>query len=292
MINQINHNHNHNHQRRQNDLYYLESKDAYLLCLHVKPTTIFCGFIILIMSFMNIIILLSKFTVDFNLDKDTATVHHVNLDPRFRTNKLIILYIIAESLKFLISGLLIYGVMKSRSSYLIPFFLMQLFYFFKSVSFFLESYANYQQSLLRSGSNNELMDMQKKDLPPQSYPILVFFFTLLYKLYFITCVFKCYKYIKLKEATFHVSQIQFHQHQQPVNATISVLHNQTSPPSYHDCITITKDEQDNQKLPSYDEACKIQVQETVKNESNNGNVANNGAINPSETTKSTNNTLV
>lgn len=167
------------------------------------------------MSFMNIIILLSKFTVEFNFEKDpsSTTVHHVNLDlPRFRTNKLIILYIIAESLKLLISALLIYGVVKSRSSYLIPFFLMQLFYFFKSVSFFLESYANYQQSILRN--SNGLMDMQKKDLPPipNSYPILIFFFTLLYKLYFITCVFKCYKYIKLKEQTsFHVNQIQFHQ---------------------------------------------------------------------------------
>ena len=165
------------------------------------------------MSFMNIIILLSKFTVEFNSDKDLSINHHLNLDPRFRTNKLIILYIIAESLKLLISALLIYGVTRAKPSYLIPFFLMQLFYFFRSVSFFLESYANYQHSIYRSNANtnNELLDVQKKDLP-QSYPMLIFFFSLLYKLYFIACVFKCYKYLKIKEATIQVTnQIQFRQ---------------------------------------------------------------------------------
>lgn len=158
------------------------------------------------MSFMNIIILLSKFTIDFNADKDANTPH---LDPRFKTNKLIVLYIIAESLKLLISSLLIYGVTRCKPSYLIPFFLMQLFYFFRSVSFFLENYANYQPNF-QSGNNVNIYQngfyesMQRNNRNyqeiPQSYPMLIFFFSLLYKLYFITCVFKCYKYLKMKEA--------------------------------------------------------------------------------------------
>lgn len=159
---------------------------------------------------MNILILLSKFTIDFSLDKENANASH--LDPRFKTNKLIVLYIIAESLKLLISSLLIYGVTRCKPSYLIPFFLMQLFYFFRSVSFFLENYTNMQTSYQNNNVyRNEMYDNLSKsstkvqEVPP-SYQMLVFSFSLLYKLYFITCVFKCYKYLKLKEAAFQISQ--------------------------------------------------------------------------------------
>ena len=162
------------------------------------------------MSFMNILILLSKFTIDFSLDKENANPSH--LDPRFKTNKLIVLYIIAESLKLLISSLLIYGVMRYKPSYLIPFFLMQLFYFFRSVSFFLENYATMQASYQNGNVYRaEIYDNLSKNPSkvhevPQSYQMLVFSFSLLYKLYFIACVFKCYKYLKLKEATFQIGQ--------------------------------------------------------------------------------------
>lgn len=163
------------------------------------------------MSFMNILILLSKFTIDFNLDKENANPSH--LDPRFKTNKLIVLYIIAESLKLLISSLLIYGVTRCKPSYLIPFFLMQMFYFFRSVSFFLENYTNMQTSYQNGNvyrteityDNLSKSPTKVQDVPP-SYQMLIFFFSLLYKLYFITCVFKCYKYLKLKEAAFQFNQ--------------------------------------------------------------------------------------
>ena len=160
---------------------------------------------------MNILILLSKFTMDFSMDKENANPSH--LDPRFKTNKLIVLYIIAESLKLLISSLLIYGVTRSKPSYLIPFFLMQCFYFFRSVSFFLENYTNMQTSYQNGnvyqreiyGDNLSKGPSKGQDVPP-SYQMMIFFFSLLYKLYFITCVFKCYKYLKLKEATFQLNQ--------------------------------------------------------------------------------------
>lgn len=162
------------------------------------------------MSFMNILILLSKFTIDFSLDKENANPSH--LDPRFKTNKLIVLYIIAESLKLLISSLLIYGVTRCKPSYLIPFFLMQLFYFFRSVSFFLENYTSMQASYQNGNvyrteiyENLSKSPSKVQDVPP-SYQMLVFSFSLLYKLYFIACVFKCYKYLKLKEAAFQISQ--------------------------------------------------------------------------------------
>lgn len=163
------------------------------------------------MSFMNIIILLSKFTIEFNpADKDASTLNQLNMDPRLKTNKLIILYIIAESLKLLISSLLIYGITRCKPSYLIPFFLMQLFYFFRSISFFFEHYANYQAYSYRGDEYDSLQRTRSE--VPQSYPMLIFFFSLLYKLYFITCVFKCYKYLKTKEATLQINQnFQFRQ---------------------------------------------------------------------------------
>jgi len=276
----INH-HNTTIQRRQNDAYLL-GKDPYLLCFHVKPASLFCGVIILIMSFMNIIILLSKFSVDYNpTEKDASNLNQA-IDPRLKTNKLIILYIIAESLKLLISSLLIYGITKCKPSYLFPFFLMQLFYFFRSISFFLEHYANYQayQNTVYRGEGYESSSKSQNE---QSYPMLIFFFSLIYKLYFISCVFKCYKYLKIKEATMQINQnFQFRQHNQPTNATVAILHHQNQPPSYNDCFNevriITKDDTDycDQKLPSYDEACKIVLQDQEKNEStNNTNITTN-----------------
>lgn len=70
-----------------------------------------------------------------------------------------------------------------------------------------------------------------------------------------------------------------------MNATINVL-NQTSPPSYNEVAIVfgnVKDANDHndQKLPSYEEACKAALPEQVKNETNstNDNLANSSAIN-------------
>ena len=41
-------NHHSSGQRRQQNEVYLLEKDAYLLCLHVKPATVFCGVIIFV----------------------------------------------------------------------------------------------------------------------------------------------------------------------------------------------------------------------------------------------------
>lgn len=146
------------------------------------------------------------------------------------------------------------------------------------------SFTNFDQTDKRHFYHSN--HLEKDEKPSQDDLFDAFFSTNFSLIFLIGLIFL---FLKLLIYVFHYLKSK---NQQPVNA---VLHSQTSPPSYHDCITITKDEQDNQKLPSYAEACKIQIQDPVKETSNangNHNSTNVAMNNSSEITKSTNNTLV
>ena len=59
--------------------------------------------------------------------------------------------------------------------------------------------------------------------------------------------------------SFHLAPFQ-HQ-QQPVSAAINILQHQPAPPQYNEVVVKDGTDYPDQKLPSYDEACRIAVPE-------------------------------
>lgn len=105
-----------------------------------------------------------------------------------------------------VSGMLIYGVIKSRPSYLMPFFGIQLCDFFFSLPTFLASLytSPHNHWEYQSHNSNELLDMRR--LWPNANPATLYTSSLLIATCFILCkgfflcvVWKCYRYLKMKE---------------------------------------------------------------------------------------------
>lgn len=106
-----------------------------------------------------------------------------------------------------VSGMLLFGVVKSRPSYLMPFFWIQLCDFFFSLPSFLSSlyatpgspYVNhYQQSHSPPGG---LVGKFWPHSGPSGAPstLLISTCIILFKGYFLCVVWKCYRYLKMKE---------------------------------------------------------------------------------------------
>lgn len=107
-----------------------------------------------------------------------------------------------------VSGMLLFGVVKSRPSYLMPFFWIQLCDFFFSLPSFLSSlyatpgspYVNhYQQSHSPPGG---LVGKFWPHSSPSGAPastLLISTCIILFKGYFLCVVWKCYRYLKMKE---------------------------------------------------------------------------------------------
>lgn len=70
--------------------------------------------------------------------------------------------------------------------------------------------------------------------------------------------------------------------QQPVTAAINILQHQPAPPQYSEVVVKDGTDYPDQKLPTYDEACRIAVPELEKNEPSKPT-----PINPVNSTNST-----
>ena len=107
-----------------------------------------------------------------------------------------------------VSGMLLFGVVKSRPSYLMPFFWIQLCDFFFSLPSFLSSlyaspgspYANhYQQTHSPPGGLvGKFWPHSSPGVAPTS-TLLISTCIILFKGYFLCVVWKCYRYLKMKE---------------------------------------------------------------------------------------------
>lgn len=119
----------------------------------------------------------------------------------------------------MVSAMLLYGVVKGRPSYLMPFFWIKLCDFFFSLPTFLSTlygphhpYGHHPPSSFVSAANFDsgahtpsnpgLMDMRKV-MPgssnPVSHSLLVSTCIILFKGYFLCVVWKCYRYLKMRE---------------------------------------------------------------------------------------------
>lgn len=146
-------------------------------------------------------------------DEIVRSAHH--LDPSHRRSSQSSLAVVIYMMCATVSGMLLYGVIKGRPSYLMPFFWIQLCDFFFSLPSFLTSlYAT-------PGYNNQHWDAQAVTVPnthtsgsvldvkriwPSASTTTLYtsslIFTaavLLFKGYFLCVVWKCYRYLKMRE---------------------------------------------------------------------------------------------
>jgi len=190
---------------------------AYCLCLHVRPGTIFVGVINLGGSLICGILFLAlmsytpegtnegssswggsgsgsggrhRYGSDHSVDRSTATT------------LAIIIYMMCAT----VSAMLLYGVIKSRPSYLMPFFGIQLCDFFFTLPAFMASLyttpATYNH--WENGASGSWMDVKRiwhNATPTTVYTsnLLITTCVVLFKGYFLCVVWKCYRYLKMKE---------------------------------------------------------------------------------------------
>lgn len=183
---------------------------SHCLCLHVRPASLFIGVYFLTTSVSSITKILSSGYLVLRTDDDPSRVVYMN---RPTTTLLLMVNLMMG----VVSAMLLYGVTKSKASYLMPFFGIQLYHFLFSLPSSL-SRLNFN---LSQKSFRERLSMQstpgsspaerdfgwtaKAETEPHHLDYSFnFFVTLSYFLldiYFICVVWKCYRYLKIKEIT-------------------------------------------------------------------------------------------
>ena len=120
------------------------------------------------------------------------------------------LILVSNFIFTIISAFLIYGCAKNRPTLLLPFFGVQLFDFFHKFSSFIDRMdmsALHEQRVADGPFMNALTTKDRPNTPryrdgnSPEYGSVMFtmLVVLLYKFYFILVVWKCYKYLRLKE---------------------------------------------------------------------------------------------
>ncbi|RWS05063.1 hypothetical protein B4U79_01342 [Dinothrombium tinctorium] len=174
---------------------------AYCLCLHVKPATIFLGVINLIgfsLCGVRYLTTLGYYEAETEFRDGRNSMNAVHRSTA--TYLAVTTYLFCAT----VSAMLLYGVIKSRPAYLMPFFGIQLFDFFFSLPTFLSSLYAHTTHTDYETSNYRLLDVKR--LWPNASPAVVYSTTLLlavclmlFKGYFLCVVWKCYRYLKIKE---------------------------------------------------------------------------------------------
>lgn len=133
---------------------------------------------------------------------DPSKKGNVTLTPnRFATASLTVMFYVMIAL---VSAMLLYGVTKSRPSYLMPFFGMQLYNFFFSLpssfsSFFLTSHYLNQKGVSNSNSGIRRFFHSSDLATVYTSSVLFALIDFFCYAYFICAVWKCYRYLKMKE---------------------------------------------------------------------------------------------
>ncbi|XP_015787971.1 lysosomal-associated transmembrane protein 4A [Tetranychus urticae] len=171
---------------------------SHCLCLHVQPTSLIIGFIHLISSLLNIVLHFEDYTQYHDEEKRMVDLH------RSTTTSL---NMMVSLMMATVSALLIYGVTKSRPSYLMPFFGIKLYIFFFSLPASISMLCFSPHLSSQYDSNGRTWGGEMKRLWSSSdlttaYTSSVFMALIefLYQSYFICVIWKCYRYLKLKES--------------------------------------------------------------------------------------------
>jgi len=195
---------------------------AYCLCLHVRPGTIFIGVINLAESLLCGVLFLVALIYQTNLDTDTHPMYKNSMTThtahtRTASHSLAVVVYMASAT---VSAMLLYGVVKGRPSYLMPFFWIRLCDFFFSLPTFMATlYANpaYSASSHWNSESNghHSFSHSSASSPPPGFTdmrkvwpagshggapsLLVATCVILFKGYFLCVVWKCYRYLKMRE---------------------------------------------------------------------------------------------
>lgn len=121
------------------------------------------------------------------------------------------LAVVVHMMAATVSAMLLFGVVKSRPSYLMPFFWIRLCDFFFSLPTFLSSlyanpaYSSHWDQTHGATPTGGFMDMRRVWPPGSgsgvagSHSLLVATCIILFKGYFLCVVWKCYRYLKMRE---------------------------------------------------------------------------------------------
>ena len=145
--------------------------------------------------------------VSYNLTSNSANDELMKkgsisiIQNRFATTSLTVMFYVMIAL---VSAMLLYGVTKSRPSYLMPFFGMQLYNFFFSLpssfsSFFLTSHYWNQNRVSNSNSGIRRFFHSSDLATVYTSSVLFALIDFFCYAYFICAVWKCYRYLKMKE---------------------------------------------------------------------------------------------
>ena len=206
-------------------------KYAYCLCLHVRPGTIFIGVINLVRIYFLLLMamlidvnsciqqagsllcaclflgdlifshqspLMGSGTADDPMPSGRINPNAIAYGQRSTATSLaVIMYMMCAT----VAGMLLFGVVKSRPSYLMPFFWIQLCDFFFSLPSFLSSlYATpMHHSPYSGGSWSTATNQLKFGSSHHTSSLLIATCIILFKGYFLCVVWKCYRYLKMKE---------------------------------------------------------------------------------------------
>ncbi|XP_074601776.1 lysosomal-associated transmembrane protein 4B-like [Brevipalpus obovatus] len=179
---------------------------SHCLCFNVKPVTLFIGFYFFITSASTIIRLSSgypDFRQHYPAEEDTRramTSHRPTATLLLMVNLMVAI----------VSAMLIYGVTKSKASYLMPFFGIQLYHFLFSLPSALQNLnlsahqyprsSPFSTSPVTSPSDaRSMMRPGDADNTAYTFGVLTTLGDFLLDIYFICVVWKCYHYLKMKE---------------------------------------------------------------------------------------------
>lgn len=249
-------NHHHHHNQHHDDFRIPAiEKYAYCLCLHVKPATIFIALIKLVKTFVFAsIILNSEFTIQEQMSefKQRSTAAAVG----------IAMLVIVGS----VSSLAIYAVISGRAALLMPLYAVMLCDFFFTLP------TTYNRDL----NEPSIVDPNFRELVTLNQnsryaAIVLSTFDMLIKIYFLCIIWKCYRYLRLRELILplrfaaglypHIHQARLgdghHHHHHlpgmaratPINPADVAGSENVAPPSYDAIVTSIKSQP-----PNYDEA--------------------------------------
>ncbi|XP_027201596.2 uncharacterized protein LOC113795599 [Dermatophagoides pteronyssinus] len=206
-------------------------RHAYCLCLHVRPATIFVAVINLAGS-----LICALLTFFFMVSNDHQGMHSyfASRFVRDETVRINLISVLMYLLLAWVSAMLLYGVIKSKPRYILPFFgiqfidylftLPQFFALFTNPYHYYAATAKTTKNMMEihgvnNVGNNVLSDSKLStsdfdDMPNtttvwastyqrnfQVYTttLLVMTFFMIFKTYFLCVVWKCYRYLHMKE---------------------------------------------------------------------------------------------
>lgn len=221
-------------------------RHAYCLCLHVRPATIFVALINLGGS-----LICACFTLFFIVNNESKGVGNRYFKEEFSrvTGISVLMYLLLS----LVSAMLLYGVLKSKPSYILPFFGIQFIDYLFTMPQFLASIYTHPYHSYYVAKAKEQLDHQ--DTHRMTYmdntnmrsvwpntsnssayttSLMMMTLILIFKTYFLCVVWKCYRYLHMKEFILPLSIHNARYTNEPIMAPIVISQANVPPPNYEE----------------------------------------------------------